>query len=129
MLTLVLTDAESLTLVLNDALVEVDSFPPALLAELEAPIEAEMLLLKLVLTDAESLADAFATLADADWLALTLVLTDAESLALVLNDALVEVDSFPPALLALIDVEVLSLKDTLAEVLSETEVLSLTEAR
>ena len=66
MLTLVLTDAESLTLVLNDALVEVDSFPPALLAELEAPIEAEMLLLKLVLTDAESLADAFATLAEAD---------------------------------------------------------------
>ena len=60
---------------------------------------------------------------------LTLVLTDAESLTLVLNDALVEVDSFPPALLALIDVEVLSLKDTLAEVLSETEVLSLTEAR
>jgi len=57
------------------------------------------------------------------------VLTDADSLALVLNDALVEVDSFPPALLALIDVEVLSLKDTLAEVLSETEVLSLTEAR
>ena len=57
------------------------------------------------------------------------MLTDAESLALVLNDALVEVDSFPPALLALIDVEVLSLKDTLAEVLSETEVLSLTEAR
>ena len=57
------------------------------------------------------------------------MLTDAESLALELNDALVEVDSFPPALLALIDVEVLSLKDTLAEVLSETEVLSLTEAR
>ena len=57
------------------------------------------------------------------------MLTDADSLALVLNDALVEVDSFPPALLALIDVEVLSLKDTLAEVLSETEVLSLTEAR
>ena len=47
------------------------------------------------------------------------MLTDADSLALVLNDALVEVDSFPPALLALID----------AEVLSETEVLSLTEAR
>ena len=57
------------------------------------------------------------------------MLTDADSLALVLNDALVEVDSFPPALLALIDVEVLSLKDTLAEVLSETDVLSLTEAR
>ena len=34
-----------------------------------------------MLTDADSLADAFATLADADWLALTLVLTDAESLA------------------------------------------------
>jgi len=57
------------------------------------------------------------------------VLTDAESLALELNDALVDTDSFPPALLALIDVEVLSLKDTLAEVLSETDVLSLTEAR
>ena len=53
------------------------------------------------------------------------MLTDADSLALVLNDALVEVDSFPPAF----DVEVLSLKDTLAEVLSETDVLSLTEAR
>ena len=57
------------------------------------------------------------------------MLTDADSLALVLNDALVEVDSFPPALLPLIDAEVLSLKDTLAEVLSETDVLSLTEAR
>ena len=57
------------------------------------------------------------------------MLTDADSLALELNDALVDTDSFPPALLALIDVEVLSLKDTLAEVLSETDVLSLTEAR
>ena len=104
LLKLVLTDTDSLTLVLNDALADAESFPPALLAELEALIEAEMLLLKLVLTDAESL-------------------------ALVLNDALVEVDSFPPALLALIDAEVLSLKDTLAEVLSETDVLSLTEAR
>ena len=57
------------------------------------------------------------------------MLTDAESLALVLTDALVEVDSFPPALLALIDAEVLSLNDTLTDLLSETEVLSLTEAR
>ena len=57
------------------------------------------------------------------------MLTDADSLALELNDALVDTDSFPPVLLALIDVEVLSLKDTLAEVLSETDVLSLTEAR
>ena len=81
LLKLVLTDAESLTLVLNDTLADAESFPPALLAELEAPIEAEMLLLKLVESDTDALADAFATLADADWLALTLVLTDAESLA------------------------------------------------
>ena len=106
LLKLVLTDTDSLTLVLNDALADAESFPPALLAL----IEAEMLLLKLVEAEAEAL-------------------RDAESLALELNDALVDTDSFPPALLALIDVEVLSLKDTLAEVLSETDVLSLTEAR
>jgi len=60
LLKLVLTDTDSLTLVLNDALADAESFPPALLAELEALIEAEILLLKLVLTDA------FATLAEAD---------------------------------------------------------------
>ena len=57
------------------------------------------------------------------------MLTDADSLALELNDALVDTDSFPPALLALIDVEVLSLKDTLTDLLSETDSLALTDSR
>ena len=53
---------------------------------------------------------------------LLLVLIEAEMLSLKL--ALVETDS-----LALIDAEVLSLNDTLTDLLSETESLALTDSR
>ena len=46
-----LSDVDVLTLLLNDALADAEALPPALLADSDALIEAEMLLLKLVLTD------------------------------------------------------------------------------
>ena len=53
-----LSDVDVLTLLLNDALADAEALPPALLAVSDALIEAEMLLLKLVLTDWLALTDA-----------------------------------------------------------------------
>ena len=109
LLKLVLTDTDSLTLVLNDALADAESFPPALLAELEALIEAEMLLLKLVESDTDALVDAEALL-------LALVLAD--------SDALIEAEML---LLKLVDAEAEALRDAdallLTLVLAELEAL------
>ena len=93
--------------------------------------EVLTLSLKLVLVETDSL-----VLIEADWLAesllvlvepeplpeLLLALIEAEMLSLKL--ALVETDS-----LALIDAEVLSLNDTLTDLLSETDSLALTDSR
>ena len=102
-------------------LVEPEPLPELLLAL----IEAEMLSLKLVLVETDSL-----VLIEA----LTLLLMLAEVLAEVEASpepllVLVEPEPLPELLLALIEAEVLSLNDTLTDLLSETDSLALTDSR
>ncbi|KXT60320.1 hypothetical protein SORDD05_00995 [Streptococcus oralis] len=102
-------------------LAEPEPLPELLLAL----IEAEMLSLKLVLVETDSL-----VLIEA----LTLLLMLAEVLAEVEASpepllVLVEPEPLPELLLALIDAEVLSLNDTLTDLLSETDSLALTDSR
>ena len=102
-------------------LAEPEPLPELLLAL----IDAEMLSLKLVLVETDSL-----VLIEA----LTLLLMLAEVLAEVEASpepllVLVEPEPLPELLLALIEAEVLSLNDTLTDLLSETDSLALTDSR
>ena len=72
--------------------------------------EVLALLLKLVLVEPEPLPELLLTLIEAEMLSLKLVLVETDSLALI-------------------DAEVLSLNDTLADLLSETDSLALTDSR
>ena len=104
--------AEVLTLSLKLVLVETDSL---------VLIEALTLLLKLA--EVEASPEPLLVLVEPEPLPeLLLALIEAEMLSLKL--ALVETDS-----LALIDAEVLSLNDTLTDLLSETDSLALTDSR
>ena len=115
-LLLALIEAEMLSLKL--VLVETDSL---------VLIEALTLLLKLVLAEVlaevEASPEPLLVLVETEPLPeLLLALIDADTLSLKL--ALVKTDS-----LALIDAEVLSLNDTLTDLLSETDSLALTDSR
>ena len=111
---------------LSDKLAEVLALLLKLvLADWLALVDADTLLLKLaeVLAEVEASPEPLLVLVEPEPLPeLLLALIDADTLSLKL--ALVETDS-----LALIEAEVLSLNDTLTDLLSETDSLALTDSR